>query len=142
MKKKLKPNLSVSDPKKSKHPGGRPPDYHDGMPDLLIGAMYEGKSVVRFCRDVRISRTTFYDWISRHEDFKNAYEIGKTDCEAYWEEFLVNNLMNKEVNSGLIKLFMANRFGWSDKQEAQMTHRVDESLENMRRADNEYKRDY
>lgn len=98
--------------------GGRPTDYTDEMPEKLLTAMFAGKSVTRFCRDIRISTPTFYLWVSKHSQFSSAFELGKNDCEAFWEDWLVENLGNKEVNSTLVKLFFANRFGWHDKTES------------------------
>src|SRR6267142_434787 len=94
---------------------GRPTDYHDEMPILLYYAMSEGKSVTRFCRDVSIGRNTFYQWLDRHKEFKDAFDHSEVRCEAFWEDWLVNNFENKNVNSALIKMFFTNRFKWADK---------------------------
>jgi len=97
---------------------GRPSKYRIEFIAELAAAMFIGKSVTRFCRDIRISKQCFYEWVKLHKDFGDAFEQGKDDCEAFWEDWLVENLANKDVNSTLVKLFMANRFGWSDKSES------------------------
>ena len=78
-----------------------------------------------------ITRKTFANWLQLYPEFLNAYEEALTAGEAYWEESLRTDLMfNKDVNTALAKLYFANRFGWSDKQETKVeskTATVDES---------------
>ncbi len=105
---------------------GRPTDYSEEMPLKLYKAMTEGKSVIRFCRDVGIASSTFYLWVEKHLEFSSAFDLGKNNCEAYWEDWLVTNFENKNVNSTLVKLFFANRFGWQDKTESKKDHNEDE----------------
>src|SRR5579872_2600981 len=103
------------------HPGGRPTKYTDEMPELLYNAMKAGKSVVRFCSDQDISNDTFYEWLKVHKEFSEAFAVSKMKCEAHWEEWLIENMRNKDCNSVLIKMFFTNRFGWSDKKEVQQS---------------------
>lgn len=95
---------------------GRPTKYTDEMPELLREAMYNGLSVIRFCRQVRISKDTFYNWIKEYPEFSDAFALGKTDCEGWWEEYATENMENKSLNTNLLKYYMANRFGWSDNK--------------------------
>jgi hypothetical protein len=115
------------------HAGGRPSKYTDEMPALLLGAMKAGKSVVRFCADVGIAKSTFSLWCEKHVEFSIAFEEAKIQCESYWEYWLVNNLANKEVNSALVKLFFANRFGWHDKTESRhdVTVRQEDAIKDL-----------
>lgn len=96
---------------------GRPTKYHDKMPELLIEAMGQGLSVIRFCAQQGISKDAFYEWVKVHPLFNDAFIHAKQLCESYWERWLVENLANKNVNAILVKLFFANRFGWHDKKE-------------------------
>ena len=100
---------------------GAPSKYNDAIPALLAEAMHNGLSVERFCRNIRISKDTFYNWLKIHQDLSDAFHMGKNDCEAFWEDWLVNNLDNKNANAGLVKMFFTNRFGWSDKKETSNT---------------------
>lgn len=113
------------------HPGGRPTLYREEYCDKLIAAMYEGKSVERFCRDIRVCKDTFYEWVKKHTLFADAFKLGRTDCEAYWEEWLVNRLESKDVNSNLVKLFMTNRFGWGDKHDLSAHVAVDDTTNKL-----------
>lgn len=100
---------------------GQPTKYTDDMPAKLIAAMESGKSATRFARDIRVHKDTLYEWAKVHPEFSDAFKKAKDYCEAHWEEWLVNNLDNKNVNAGLVKLFMTNRFGWTDKKETHVT---------------------
>jgi hypothetical protein len=113
---------------------GRPTDYNDSLPLKLFQAMTEGKSVTRFCADIDIARKTFYQWIDKYPDFSNAFEVAKEKCEAHWEEWLVNNFSNKDINSTLVKLFFANRFGWHDKSESkhEVSVRQEDAIESLK----------
>jgi len=104
------------------HAGGRPTKYTPEIVPRLTIAMKNGLSVQRFCRDEHLSPDTFYRWVKEHSEFSDAFAIGKSECEAYWETWLVENITNKDVNTALVKLFMANRFGWSDKSESKHEH--------------------
>lgn len=98
------------------HPGGRPTKYTEEMPAKLMKAMYEGLSVQRFCRQERICKDTFYEWVKVHPLFSDAFKMGQGDCEAFWEEYGASNMENKNLNTNLYKYYMANRFGWSENK--------------------------
>ena len=120
----------------------RPTEYTDEMPEKLVTEMYNGLSVERFCRKIRICKDTFYVWVKKHAEFADAFRLGRNDCEAYWEEWLIERLESKDVNSNLVKLIMANRFGWSDKAESK--HEVKAELSDttdrrVRNADEQYR---
>lgn len=105
-------------------PAGAPTKYTDDMPDKIIAAMESGKSVVRFARDIRVHFDTIYEWAKVHPEFSEAFKKAKSYCEAHWEEWLVNNLENKQVNASLVKLYMTNRFGWADKKESHVVETI------------------
>lgn len=101
------------------HPGGRPTKYTDDLPEKLIQAMYNGMSVERFCRQIRISKDTFYSWVKERKEFSDAFNLGRSDCEAFWEEWLVDRLESKNVNVVLVKMLFAQRFGWYESKQNQ-----------------------
>jgi len=125
---------------------GRPTDYHDDIPVLLIEAMRNGKSVTRFCAQIGIAKQTFYRWLSEKPNFSDAFELAKNFCESYWEEWMVNNFTTKDINSTLVKLFMANRFGWSDKQDVKgdldMKLKVSEEATQIKEIRESYKKEF
>lgn len=108
------------------HPGGRPTKYTNEMPGKILEAMTDGLSVVRFARQIGVHIDTIYEWAKVHPEFSEHFGRAKINCEAYWEDWLINNLCNKTVNGVLVKLFMTNRFGWSDKKETK--HDISDKL--------------
>lgn len=88
------------------------------MPDKVLQAVGdEGKSITQFARDMRVSRQTIYQWAEDHPEFSDALGRAKEWSEAYWEDQMLDFMVSKEVNAPLIKLYMANRFKWTDKVE-------------------------
>lgn len=95
----------------------RPTKYTDEMPEQLYAALEIGKSVTQFAAEQGVSRSTVYEWAEHHPEFSDALTRGQEASQAYWETQLQSMMYNKEVNAPLVKLYFANRFGWSDKQE-------------------------
>ena len=98
-------------------PGGRPTLYTDDMPDALFDAMSQGRSVTQFAAKIGVNRSTIYEWAEKHPEFSDAFSRAKEACEAYWETELQSMMYSRDVNAPLVKLYFANRFGWSDKAE-------------------------
>src|SRR5689334_24184 len=102
------------------HPVGRPTKYTDEMPAKILEFMGKGRSVERFASSIGVHKDTLYEWVKVHPEFSVAFKLAKQDCEVFWEDWLVNNFIQKKgqtVNSNLVKLFMTNRFGWTEKKE-------------------------
>lgn len=85
---------------------------------LRNGLRYKERlSVPQLCRKWRISNTTYNNWISKYEDFKEAAGIGQMDYDAYrWE--VVDKLANGEIKGnagaaifGLENSSAANSYG-------------------------------
>ena len=96
---------------------GRPTKYKPEYCDLLLEMVNEGASFTEFCAKVGISRQTFHNWKDANEDFMDAYTRAELEGQAYWEKRLRSDLMiDSRSNAQLVKLYFANRFGWSDKQ--------------------------
>lgn len=86
---------------------------------LLIEHMKQGLSFVSFGAVTNTTERTLFNWVHRHKDFKEAYEIGQTHCRLWWE------LVGTKAVTGGIPFFnnplwifnMKNRFGWRDSLE-------------------------
>jgi hypothetical protein len=74
------------------------PRYH---PYEVIELMKDGKSITQVCAAFEITRTTFYEWKSKHPEFEKAAELAVVKSQAWWEEKL------KEGAIGEIKHFDA-----------------------------------
>lgn len=62
-----------------------------------------------------ICKTTFYDYVDLHPEFKKAVEEGEALSYKYWED--MGKSLAKSGNAGTWALIMANRFGWRAKNE-------------------------
>lgn len=100
-----------------KSKGGRPTKYEDRFLEIAEKYLAGGKSVTQLAKHLNVAKSTVYKWAEENKAFSDALELGKEFSQAYWEDELENMMYNKEVNSPLVKLYFANRFGWSDKVE-------------------------
>lgn len=75
---------------------------------LLVRSFYKGLSVEQFCKEVMISKATFYKWMKKHKDFKNTYEIAINAACDYWEQL---PFQNPEINYPYYLAVMRHRFG-------------------------------
>lgn len=106
--------------------------YKPEFKEKIIDAMTAGKSAIRFAKEIGVSRETIRKWTKKYPDFAEAYEEAKTNCEAYWEEWLINHLADKDLNASLVKLFMAQRFGWTEKSEVKNNVTVTTHEDNLK----------
>lgn len=105
-----------------KNKGGRPTKYEDRFLEIAEKYLAGGKSVTQLAKHLNVAKSTIYKWAEENQEFSDALELGKEFSQAYWENELENMMYNKEVNSPLVKLYFANRFGWSDKTETKNDH--------------------
>ena len=98
---------------------GAPTKYKPEYCELVVEMATEGASFTEFRAKIgNVTRQTLHNWKEAHPDFLDAYTRAQVAGEAYWEREMRKNLMySKEVNAPLVKLYFANRFGWSDKSE-------------------------
>lgn len=101
----------------SKKKPGRPTKYKKEYCEDTIKFLAKGKSVTQLSAHLDVSKSTIYKWAEDHEEYSDALTRGGELSQAHWESELCDMMYNKEVNSPLVKLYFANRFGWSDKVE-------------------------
>lgn len=102
-------------------PAGRPTKYKKEYCQRIVDAMSEGKSVLQFCAEQGVSKSSVYLWAQQHDEFSDALSRGKELGEAYWEGELQKMMYSREANAPLVKLYFANRFNWHDRGEEQET---------------------
>lgn len=102
--------------------GGRPSKYDESFKEIAENYLAEGKSIVQLARHLNVSKSTIYKWAEENKEFSDTLSIGREFSQAFWEEKLEEMMYNREVNSPLVKLYFANRFGWSDKTETKNEH--------------------
>ena len=95
----------------------RPTKYTDEMPAVVLDFLAQGKSIAQFAASIGVHRSTIYEWAEHHPEFSDALSLAKESSEAYWENEIQGMMYSRDVNAPLVKLYMANRFGWSDKTE-------------------------
>lgn len=96
---------------------GRPTKYrreYDALVCKVIGE--EGRSLTQFARDLRVTRQTVHNWAADNPSFLDALTRSQEWSQAYWEDQLIGFMTDRNVNAPLVKLYFANRFGWSDKE--------------------------
>ncbi len=71
------------------------------------------RHVVDFCDSIGIRIATFYEWITEHVEFSEAYAHAKT----YLERNIVDNALLSNYNPGFAGLVSKNWLGWKDKTE-------------------------
>lgn len=97
-------------------PAGRPTKYKDEYCQETIEFLAQGKSVTQLSAKIGVNKTTIYQWAKDYPEYSNALTRGQELSEAFWETELVDMMRDRDVNAPLVKLYFANRFGWSDKQ--------------------------
>lgn len=113
---------------------GPKPFYSDDLCPLLQEMLSQGKTPLQVCRHLHISKRMLEDWLSspdpKYDALRDAYEIGMTGCEAYWEEQGQTAILGKirDFKESTYKLFMANRFKWNEKSEITQTIKTPEQL--------------
>ena len=75
---------------------------------LLFDRFKDGKDIAAFCSEALITKTTFHDWVNRHNEFKFAYKLALTFAETKWAQYPENN---PDFNYPYWSLIMRNRFG-------------------------------
>jgi len=88
----------------------------------------QGKSITQFARDMRVSRQTIYQWADDHPEFSDALECARDWSEAHWQDRMEGFMESREVNAPLVKLYMANRFGWHDSQKLEHSGQIEQPL--------------
>lgn len=96
---------------------GRPTKYISDYDDLVCRVIGDqGKSLTQFARDLRVTRQTVHNWAADNPSFLDALTRAQEWSQAYWEDQLTGFMVDRNVNAPLVKLYFANRFGWSDKE--------------------------
>lgn len=101
---------------------GRPkydPSICDKIPDLYIN----GEADVEVAVAIGICLSTFYDWVGRYPEFKQAVKKGKAISETWWHKIGRKGVEDiVKVNATIWGMNMRNRFRW-DKEDKDKTDR-------------------
>lgn len=108
--------------------GGRPTKYTKDMPGKVYDYMAQGHSITEFAVFIGVNLDTVYEWAKVHAEFSEALKDAKVASQVYWEGRLKEMMTEQGVNSPLVKLYFANRFGWHDKQDTNIGGQKDNPL--------------
>lgn len=115
--------------KTPRKPRGR---YDAKFCELLVEEMTKGHSIVAFAGhpDVKVGKSTVYDWIKKHKEFEKAYHVGKAAAIRYWEEKLISASTGQKSNIRAITFALTNMDSeiWRDKVEYEHGGKVDEPV--------------
>lgn len=97
---------------------GMPSKYKPEFCDLLIKHMADGLSFESFAAVVKVNRTTLWDWVKAHEDFREAKAEGLDENLLFYEKIGRAGMMGKLPGFNITAWIfnMKNRHGWRDKQ--------------------------
>lgn len=114
--------------------GGQPTKYTPEMPAKYVELCKKGGSTPQFCRDVEISKQTFYEWCSVHPEMMKAKEEGKVFAEAWWLDQSHQNLLQykdgPKIDAKLYTFICSGRFGHtSDRSLAKRIAALEEKVE-------------
>lgn len=88
--------------------------------------MAEGGSIEEFAGILSVSKQTIYNWTEMFPEFMDAKEIGEMKSRKWWTEQMRKGIWSeswsetggsRSMNASIVRLNMANRFGWKDKVE-------------------------
>ena len=100
---------------------GRPTKYKKAYCKTLVDLMKEGASLTEVCAHLDITRQTLHNWCDQNPEFLDAKKKGEALSAAWWEHQARTNLKDKSFNAALWYMNMKNRFGWSDRQQVDVT---------------------
>lgn len=96
--------------------GGRPTKYKPEFTEIAIDYIgNSGKSVTQLARHLKVAKSTVYKWAEDHQEFSDALTLARDWSEAFWEDKLTEMMSDRDINAPLVKLYLANRFKWTDK---------------------------
>lgn len=96
-------------------------DLPKGWEESILSMSKEGASIVEIAVELDISRSTLYSLMERDEYFLGTIKKCKRYCEAWWLNQGRVNLKDKDFSPTLWYMNMKNRFGWTDKQQTDVT---------------------
>ena len=98
---------------------GRPTTYKPEYCHMLVEHMRKGFNFETFAAKLNYkSKSNLYKWIDKHEDFKEAKQVGEVLAELWWLD------LGRTAAAGRVPGFnatvwiftMKNMFKWRDKQ--------------------------
>jgi hypothetical protein len=102
----------------------RPTKYKPEYCELVIDTMAAGKSLAAAAAQIRVARSTFYEWAKEYPDMAEAVAIGKDLSLAYWEQLAHDTATGESNgNASVLNFQMKNRFrnDYTDSQDLRLS---------------------
>lgn len=89
------------------------PEFNLSHAQALLELLSRGVLNTGCMAELGLKKDTFYRWIREHEDFKDAYEIGRPRCETYWSNQLQQMTLERDDKGAkACIMILNNNFGW------------------------------
>jgi len=104
-------------------PAGRPSKYDPAFIDEVLPFMSQGYSTTALAGHLGVSRSTLYDWIDAHPEFRDAVKAGAAASAIWWEDCLRDNAQKGEGNATSAIFGLKNRASddWRDRKDVDLT---------------------
>jgi len=99
--------------------------YCKSHPAQLLELMSLGMLDCEIYAEMNIKKATFYLWRQEHDDFKEAFELGLSRCEAFYVKKIKECWINGD-DKGIryCELIMKNKFGWGKEENKGTTNHI------------------
>lgn len=94
------------------NPVGRPSNYDPAYCDLVVEYGRQGMSLVEIASELKVSRTSMYDWAQKNPEFSTALTRAREESQAWWERVGRFGIFrgDHEIDSNLWFRNITNRF--------------------------------
>ena len=110
---------------------GQPTKYNKNFHcDDLKASMKNGLCVAELCSKWEIARDTFYEWVKVHQDFSDAYKVGKQHLEAWYCQLFKAQAVGKVKGNPASAIWLSKQvLDWSEKWSVRENNDVEFTLE-------------
>lgn len=101
---------------------GRKSSYKEAYCEALIECLTEGHSVSGFAGSIGVATCTVFEWLKKHAEFAEAYEIAKAKAVYYWEKEGKRFAKDGKGNAAMIIFALCNRASGDWRQKVEHEH--------------------
>ena len=98
--------------------------YRNTWPKELIAILSKGKSYSAFCAKNDLSEQGFRDFLKKHKEFADAYEVGRQKSKAFMEQLAFDHISvgeeDSKLNTTVWSMIMRNRFGLTEHRKVKV----------------------